>query len=57
MILNPLIQWAFHFMNVSDKENIIDNEKAFLFMIWLDKLRAVYCEEYWAYNNELLLHI
>jgi hypothetical protein len=44
-------------MNVSDKGNIIDNEKAFLFTIWLDKLRAVYYEEHWAYNNEPLLHI
>jgi hypothetical protein len=37
---------ALHRMNIGDKRNIINDAKAFLFIIWFDKLRGIHLEEY-----------
>ena len=42
-------------MNVADKRNIINDDNKFLFTIWLNDLKGIYWEEYWAYIDEPLL--
>jgi hypothetical protein len=39
------------------KRNIINDNNAFLFMIWLDRLKGIHWEEQWADNDEPLLFI
>jgi hypothetical protein len=46
------IKDALHRMNMGDKMNIIDDATAFLFTIWLEKLREIHEKEHWAYNDE-----
>jgi hypothetical protein len=46
------LKGAFHYMNMGDKLNIIDDANAFLFTIWFDKLRGIPWEEHWAFNKE-----
>ena len=48
-------QGAFHYLNVGDKKNIIDDFIVFLFIIWLDGSRGIHWEEFWVSNNESLI--
>jgi hypothetical protein len=41
-------------MSLGDKSNIINEVETFLFTNWLEELRGIYWEEYWAYNHKPL---